>query len=271
MCRNQLWVIRTIFVPQLGKTKKESSLKSAILSLVPKRTTNRKELKEQMGYKTMNDLMAEYRAHAAAKQWIEAHDTLIFGVQCAHLPAKLELARLYKDCPHLGILQKDRFRKAEYYYRSIVNLLEISDKVTAQISLEMAELYTYMKRPVGVLAMLLKAKRLGAQVPEREVDHARDLLMGLDVNRFGDHPLDAYELGLELYMADGSVRLTELLLREACESDSKLIRGKASLLLADFYNDRRHNNYIYAGEAARYYRQAAEAGFPEYLSRHNCV
>lgn len=225
-----------------------------------------------MAYKTMNDLMAEYRAHAAAKQWIEAHDTLIFGVQCSHLPAKLELARMYKDCPLLGIPQQDRYRKAEYYYRSITNLLDVvSDKVTAQISLEMAELYAYMKRPVGVLAMLLKAKRLGAQVPEREVDHARDLLMGLDVNHFGDHPLDAYELALELIIAKGSVRLTELLLREACGSDNKLLVGKASLALADFYNDRRHDKSIYASEAARYYRQAAEAGFPEYLSRHNGV
>ena len=225
-----------------------------------------------MAYKTMNELIAEYRAYVAAKQWDEAHDTLIYGIQCSHLPAKLELARLYKDCPHLRILQKDRYRKAEYHYRSVATLLDISDQVTAQISLEMAELYTYMKRPVGVLAMLLKAKRLGAQVPERDVDHARDLLMGLDVNRFCDHPFDAYELGFELYMAGGSVRLTELLLREACDSsDNKLIRGKASLLLADFYNDRRHENNIYAGEAARYYRQAAEAGFPEYLTRQSGV
>lgn len=224
-----------------------------------------------MAYKTMNDIMAEYRTHVAAKQWVEAHDTLIYGVQCAHLPAKLELARLYKDCPFLGIPQQDRYRKAEYYYRSIVNLLDIADRVSAQISLELAELYTYMKRPVGVLAMLLKAKRLGAQVPEREVDHARELLMELDVNRFGDQALDAYELGSELYLADGSARLTELLLREACESDDKLVRGKAALLLADFYNERRHENYIYAGEAAHYYRQAAEAGYPEYLSRHNCT
>lgn len=225
-----------------------------------------------MAYTSMTELMQNYRSLVAEKNWVAAHETLLYGVQCGHLPAKLELARLYKDCPLLGIPQQDRYRKAEYYYRSITNLLDVvSDKVAAQISLEMAELYTYMKRPVGVLAMLLKAKRLGAQVLEREVDRARDLLLGLDVNHFGEHPLDAYELGLELYIADGSVRLTELLLREACESDNQLIRGKASLLLADFYNDRKHEDYIYASEAARYYRQAAEAGFPEILCRHNGV
>lgn len=221
-----------------------------------------------MAYTTMTELMQNYRSFAAEKNWAAAHETLLYGVGCSHLPAKLELARLYKDCPLLCIPQQERYRKAEYYYRGIVNLLTISDRVTAQVSLELAELYTYMKRPVGVLAMLLKAKRLGAQVPEREVDHARDLLMGLDVNRFGDHPLDAYELGLELSLADGSARLTELLLREATECTNKLIRGQAALALADFYNDRRSENYVYASEANHYYRMAAETGYPEYLSHH---
>lgn len=225
-----------------------------------------------MAYKTMNELMASFRDHAAAKRWIEAHDVLIYMVQCGNLQAKLELARLYKDCTLLGIPQQERYRKAEFYYNSILNLLDLPDKVTATISMELAELYSFMKRPVGMLAMLLQAKLYGMNVPEREVDHARQLLMNLDINDFGKSARDAYTLGLTLSMAGGSVRLTELLLREASESTTeKLIRGKAFLALADFYNDRRNENYIYAGEAARCYRQATEAGFPEYLSRHNRV
>lgn len=224
-----------------------------------------------MAYKTMNELMADYRAHAAAKQWIEAHDVLVYIVQCGHLQAKIELARLYKDCTLLGIPQQERYRKAEFYYYSILNLLDLPDKVTATISMELAELYSYMKRPIGVLAMLLQAKRYGMNVPEREVDHARKLLMNQDINDFGKYARDAYTLGLELSLAGGSARLTELLLREASESTDKLICAKASLALADFYNDRRNENYIYAGEAVRCYRQAAKAGFAEYLSRHNGV
>ncbi len=224
-----------------------------------------------MEYTTMNELMQHYRILAAEKNWIAAHETLLCGIECAHLPARLELARLYKDCALLGIPQQERFRKAEMHYRWILNLLDLSDKVSATISMELAELYSYMKRPVGVLAMLLRAKRLGVNMPEREVDHARQLLNNLDVNDFGKSAQDAYDLGIELIWAGGGARLTELLLREASESGNKLIRGKASLALADFYNDRRGENYFYASEAARCYSMASEAGYPEYLSRHNAV
>ena len=224
-----------------------------------------------MAYKTMNELMADYRAHAAANRWIEAHDVLVYMVQCGNLRAKLELARLYKDSIHLG-LQQERYRKAEFYYHSILNLPDLSNEDMARISLEVAELYTtYMKRPIGGLAMLLRGKRLGAHVPDREVDHVRQLLMNLDVNDFCKFSRDAYVLGIELSLAGGGARMIEFLLRAACESSDELIRGKASLALADFYNDRRNENYIYAGEATRCYRQALEAGFPEYLSRHNRV
>ena len=77
--------------------------------------------------------------------------------------------------------------------------------------------------------MLLKAKQYGINVPEREVDHARQLLVNLDINDFGKSPRDAYDLGLELSLAGGSARLTELLLREATESSNKLISGEAAL------------------------------------------
>lgn len=216
-----------------------------------------------MAYTTMTELMQNYRSFAAEKNWAAAHETLLCGVECSHIPARLQLARLYKDCALLGIHQQERYAKSEFHYRGILNLLDLSDKVTATICVELAELYSYMKRPVAVLSMLLRAKRYGANVPDREVDYARQLLLNLDVNDFGKYPRDAYELGLELSLAGGSARLTELLLREATESSNKLIRGEAALALADFYNDRRSESYIYASEANRYYRMAAEAGYPE--------
>lgn len=215
--------------------------------------------------------MENYRTLTAQKQWMEARDVLVYGVECGHLPAKLELARLYKDCTLLNIPQQERYAKSEYYYRNILNLLDLPDRAAANISVELAELLAFMKRPIGVLAMLLRAKRLGAHVPDHDVDHAKKLLVGLDVNSFGKSPLDAYELGLELNSVGGSEQLTELLLREASESTNKLIRGKALLALAEFYNERRSENHVYAGEAARCYRMAAETGFPEYLSRSSKV
>lgn len=223
-----------------------------------------------MAYTTMNELMQNYRALMAEKNWTAAHEVLLHGVDCAHIPAKLELARLYKDCTLLGIPQQERFGKAEMLYRGILNL-DLSDKDTGIICVEVAELYSYMKRYVGMMAMLLQAKRFGVDVPERDVDQARKILLNLDIREYGRSARDAYDLANELIMAGGSERLTELLLREATESNNKLIRGKAALALADFYNDQRSENHIYADEANRYYRMAAEAGYPEYLSRRNTV
>lgn len=222
-----------------------------------------------MAYTTMTELMQNYRSFAAEKNWAAAHETLLYGVECSHLPAKLELARLYKDCTLLGIPQKERYAKSEFHYRGILNLMDLSEKAAGTICMELAELYGYTKNSVAVLAMLLRAKRCGINVPEREVEHARQLLLNLDINDFGKFPRDAYELGLELSLAGGSSRLTELLLREASESTNNLIRGKASLALADFYNDRRSESYIYISEANHYYRMAADAGYPEYVSCHN--
>ena len=222
-----------------------------------------------MAYTTMTELMQNYRSFTADKNWTAAHETLLYGVECSHLPAQLELARLYKECTLLGIPQKERYAKSELLYRGILNLMDLSEKATGTICMELAELYGYTKNSVAVLAMLLRAKRYGINVPEREVEHARHLLLNLDINDFGKSPRDAYELGLELSLAGGSPRLTELLLREGTESSDKLIRGQAALALADFYNDRRSENYVYAGEATRYYRVAAEAGYPEYLSNHS--
>lgn len=70
-----------------------------------------------MAYTTMTELMQNYRALAAEKNWTAAHETLLYGVDCAHLPARLELARLYKECTLLGIPQQERYAKAEFHYR----------------------------------------------------------------------------------------------------------------------------------------------------------
>lgn len=219
-----------------------------------------------MTYKTMAELMAQYRTLAVEEQdWIAAYDILQYAVRCAYLPAKFELARLLRDCPYLGISQNERYAKSELYFRDLMNLLQISSQDTATLAMELAELLGYMKRPVGKLAMLLRAKRNGALVPEREVDDIRQHFMKLDINDFARSTRDALDLATELSLVGGSERMIELLLREASESNNRLIRGRALLALAEFYNDRREN-YIYASEAERCYRLAAKAGYPEYLS-----
>jgi len=226
-----------------------------------------------MAYTTMKQLMDQYRSYAKAQNWEAAHDTLLYGVDCGHLPARLELARLYKECPFLGMPLKERYAKAQYHYRSLQNLMdpELSARAMAVISMEMAELYACMHRPVGHLAMLLRAKRLGADVPERDVQHARRLMRDMDIRDFGQSAQDALDLGIELSLSGSGARLTELLLREASESENPAIRGEAALALADFYLERKNESIVYLHEAHRSYHRAAEAGYPEYFSRRNAV
>lgn len=206
----------------------------------------------------------------ANQEWDAAHRTLMNGAECGYLPAKLELARLYRDCSVLGIPQHERYMKSEFYFRSIMNLLDISDADTGAICLDLAVLYSYTKRPVGMVAMLLRGKRYGARIPESDVDQARRLLASLDIHEFGKNARDAYDLAIELSLVGTNARLTEFLLREAAETDNQIIRGKACLALAEFYHEH-DENPVYASEAARYYRLAAESGYPEYLSRRGTM
>ena len=218
----------------------------------------------------MNELMLDYKIYAATNQWSEAHDTLYLGVSCGYIPAKIELAKLYRDCPHIGIPQKDRYLKAEALFQSVLNLLDdLPERDFGQISLELATLYGYMRRPVGELAMLLRARRYHISIPEYNVTRTRKAMEECDINQLGANPRDAFELAVELDFAGGSERMTELLLREAYETDDKVLRGQAALALADFYNERRFVNSFYAKEAFRYYKLASEAGYPQYLTRCN--
>lgn len=215
-----------------------------------------------MAYTTMTELIQNYRSFAAEKNWVAAHETLLYGAECSHLPSKLELARLYKDCLFLGVNQEERYKRAETLYKEILNL-DLSDKSTGLLCLELADLYSRMQRVVGMMGMLLRARRVGISVPQRDIDYAQHMLSNLDINEFARSTKDALLLATELSIAGSGERLTELLLREASDSGS----GEAALMLADFYNDRRNESNIYASEAKRYYRMAAENGYPEYLSR----
>ena len=215
-----------------------------------------------MEYTTMAELMDVYNTLAEAQKWTEAYETLKFGVESGYLPAKLLLARLYKDCLFLGIYQEERYKRAEALYKEILNL-DLSDKRTGLLCLELADLYGRMQRVVGMMGMLLRARRVGISVSQRDIDYAQHMLSNLDINEFARSTKDALLLATELSIAGSGERLTELLLREASDSGS----GEAALMLADFYNDRRNESNIYASEAKRYYRMAAENGYPEYLSR----
>ena len=159
----------------------------------------------------------------------------------------------------------ERHAEAERILLEIRNDLDISDKMDAQISTELAGLYHAAGRPVGHLAALLRAKRYGSSIPEHDIERARKRLQASDVNRLGDNPQDAFDLAVELEILKAD-RLTELFYQLATEADNKMLKAKAALHLADYYDRNRHKSQSYAQEAHKYYAMAEACGLPDVLS-----
>lgn len=219
-------------------------------------------------YLTMQELMARYASCKGKQDWEGAKAILEYGADCCYLPAKLELARLLRSAPALKMPQNQRFARAESLYRELLCTIDLPERAAASVALELGTLYgDCLNRPVGCLAMLLQAKRHGANVPNKDIELCRHRLNRMDINTFGCNARDAYELGSELCLAGGSTRLAEFFLREAAETDDRTLRGMACLALADFYNDHQQTYRTYRGEAARCYRLAADCGFPDCLSK----
>lgn len=217
-------------------------------------------------YLSMQELMDQYICHKKQKEWEKAKAVLEYATECSYLPAEIELANLYKTTPELGIPHAERYCEAEHIYHRVLNILDLSAEMTATITLELADLYgNYMKRPIGGLAMLLRAKRLGKNVPDRTLETCRRQIAQMDINDFGKDTMSAFDLASELLLLGTADRFVELLLRECVESHKSSLRGRAALSLADFYNDRQTEYATYRKEAERYYRIAHENGFPEYL------
>lgn len=215
---------------------------------------------------TMSELMDQYICQKKLREWEKAKAILEYATECSYLPAEVELANLYKTTPELNIPHTERYCKAEHIYLRVLDILDLSDDMTAKIALELADLYgNYMKRPIGGLAMLLRAKRFGRAVPERTLETCRRQIAQMDINDFGKNERDTFDLASELLPLGEADRLVELLLRECVETDDTSLRGIAALSLADFYNDRKGECATYQKEAEHYYHIAQQNGFPEYL------
>lgn len=215
---------------------------------------------------TMKEMMDHYSCCMAIQDWAGAHEKLLYMASCSYTPARIALAGLYRDCDQLGIPARERYIKSEKLYRSVMNYVE-DPKTEGKICLELAQLLNYRQRVVGNLAMLLRAKRCGVEVPEADITRAHRHLKELDIREFGKSARDAYDLAVELSLAGGSERLTELLLREAVDASQGLLRGQAALALAEFYDKKRSQSNVFAEEADRCFAIAARAGYPECLSR----
>lgn len=217
-------------------------------------------------YCTMAELMERYNSLLESHDYENAEAVLDYALQSGYLPAKLLMARLLKNTPSLRMEQQERYALSEKFYREILNLLDLSDNATAKISMELAELYETLNRPVACLGAMLKAKRLGYPVQDKDAESCLRKLNRMDINSFCNHPQDCYDLGSELAMA-GSFRFAEFFLRESCASLNRELAGRSCLMLADLYDGHRADCPAYGEEARKMYQEAAEKGFPEYLTK----
>ena len=213
---------------------------------------------------SMSEIMACYKAYKASGEIENAKAVLEYGTACAYLPAKLELARFLLKTPQIKISQIERYSRAETLYRDVQNTLDLSSKVYAQIAVELAWLCEATNRPVGCLGNLLKAKRYGYEVQEKDIELCRRRLMRKDIYSLGGNSQDALDLGYELSLV-GNFKYAEFFLREATEAKHTIVAGQACLYLADLYLEHSAECKNHRQEAQKYYHRSAEELFPEVL------
>lgn len=219
-------------------------------------------------YLSMKDLMQAYYS-CRGNDTTTAQAMLEYGCDCDYPPAKLEMAHLIMTNPAVTLHQRDKYIMAEKLLSELANDLDISNRYAAHVALEMAKLYEILNRPVGMLAMLLRARRLGnTQVHDRDLDLCKRRLKRMDIREYGAHPDDAYNLGTELFYADGPFRFTELFLREAVDAATGELKGRSCLALADLYACNPQEGRMLAEEAFKLYREAEKNGFPDCLVRN---
>ena len=180
-------------------------------------------------------------------------------VASRYAPGELAYARFLRTGAGISISYTVRFRTAEMILRHLDRILDIPPELEAEVAMELAELYE-VKRPVGALAALLRAHRLGAEIPTERLERCRKaVLRTVDVNHLGDDPEDAYALAVELDRLGNTPEFTEVFYKLAYEESgsNKLLKGVAALDLAEFYERNQPRS------SSVFYRAAREYGFPD--------
>lgn len=237
-------------------------------------------------YMTMDELMRAF--HSCKNTDPEtANEMITYAVQSGCVSAKYEYSKFLRNTPKLMMSQTERYKKAENMLLELLNLLDASDRFTANVALELGALYAdCLHRPVGALSLYLCAKRLGATVEDYKLKELQRKMEKMDVNHLGSNCVDALRLGRELHCSGGVPKLAELFLREAVDKaaeemsagkrEAKNLYGQACLALGDFYDSRisncaAHERTTYLVERGRMYSEAKANGHPEYLSRIDSV
>lgn len=182
-----------------------------------------------------------------------------------YIPGMIAYAHFLYSTVDVSMPRTDRYQTAERILIRLSNYLDISIQMESALAVELAGLYSVLNRPVACLAALMRAKRLGAEIAEYDIDKCRKKVLSMDVNRMGDNPHDAFDLAFELDLL-GARKLTELFYQLAAETDDVRLKGKASLALADFYEKYSHEDRIFCSESRRYYQIAEDCGFPDVMA-----
>ncbi len=216
-------------------------------------------------YLTMDQLMEHSQRYMDNRDYDNARITLEYAVQCAHPEAMRKLAQLLSSNHTLRLDNSHRWQQAEALYHRYLNNQPLTKETLAEISLEQAQLYRTMGRPIAWMAAMLRAKRCGRVVEESQVNQCMKRLQDTDINGLSEQPADCLELGTELAMA-GSQKAAELFLREAAAGKDNVIAANACLQLAQLYTDWYPSTAEMREEARKMYCLAREKGGPDFLA-----
>lgn len=220
---------------------------------------------------TMDEIMQAFHACKTSEPEI-ARAMIEYACESGSLVAKYEYAVFLRTTPTLNMPQNERYQKAEELLVHLLNILDLRDSFTAKVALELGILYAEnLHRPVGALAMYLRANRLGAEVEEAQANRVQRKVEKMDVNSLGGNARDSFNLGQELCIAGKTPRLAELFLREAVDKTegnpkARNLYAQACLALGDFYDTHKYEATTYVAERDKLYAAARANGFPEYFT-----
>ncbi len=214
----------------------------------------------------MAELMEAYQFFLKTRDYKNALHCLEQAAQSEYIPGKLALARFLADTPQPSMPTGVRLAQAERLYRELLNLLDLPVATEISAALELAALWED-RNPIGHLGCLLRAKRLGHPLPDRDIEAGLRRLIHLDIHSLGQDPESAYHLGAELCQTERFAPFAELFLREACEASDPALSGRAFLALARWYEANAEGFPYHRQEAVRCYHLAEQQGFSDILVR----
>lgn len=172
--------------------------------------------------------------------------------------AMLELAKLYRDTPQLKMDQRTRYKRAETLLLNLEGEYGIPE-----ICLELSELYRLARKPLSSFGYLLRSRRLGADIPDKNIQAVWKYIEKMDVNT--TTVTDAYGgfiLGCEASLIEDKYNIAIWMLQEAVDNGEGAYVGIAALRLSELFEAQGNREL-----AKEYADKAAKHGYPPILTK----